>query len=71
MLQEMTRIFPQKVAYIGEKGVTMLIHEEYAKAQKYGLPAVRGKALVAVLMFAFGHGCTDDPLSLDFTDAYG
>ena len=23
---------------------------------------MRGEALVVVLMFAFGHGCTDDPL---------
>jgi hypothetical protein len=62
MLQEMTRIFPQKVAYIGEEGLTALIHEGLAEARKYMFPTVRSEAMVVVLMFAFGHGCTYDPL---------
>jgi hypothetical protein len=62
MLREMARIFPQKVAYTGEEALTALIHEGLAEARKYGFPAVRSKALLVVLMFAFGHGCTEDPL---------
>jgi len=62
MLQEMTRVFPQKAAYIGEEGLTTLIHEGSAEARKYGFPTVRGETLMVVLMFAFGHGCSDDPL---------
>ena len=62
MLQEMTRVFPQKAAYIGEEGLKALIHEGSAQARSYRFPAVRGEALVVGLMFAFGHGCTDDPL---------
>jgi hypothetical protein len=62
MLQEMTRSFPRKVAYLGEERLTALIHEGRAEARKYGFPTLRGEALVVVLMFAFGHGCPDDPL---------
>lgn len=62
MLQEMTRAFPQKAAYIGEEGLTALIREGRAEARKYHFPTVRAEALVVTLMFAFGHGCTDDPL---------
>jgi hypothetical protein len=62
MLQEMTRAFPQKAVYVGEEALTALIHEGIAEARKYGFATVRPKAMVVVLMFAFGHGCTYDPL---------
>ena len=62
MLREMHRAFPQKAAYVGDEQLTTLILEGRAEARKYGFPAVRGEALVGILMFAFGHGCTDDPL---------
>lgn len=62
MLQQMTRIFRQKTAYLGDAALTTLIHEGRAEAQKYGFTATRAQALVVVLMFAFGYGCTDDPL---------
>lgn len=60
--REMTRVFPDKAAYIGEGGLTTLIEEGRSEAQKYLFPTTRGEALVVSLMFAFGHGCTDDPL---------
>jgi hypothetical protein len=62
VLEEMFRIFPQKATYIGEEGLKTLIQEASAEARKYHLPAVRGDTLIVVLMFAFGHGCTADPL---------
>ncbi len=62
MLQEMTRIFPAKAAYVGEQGLTALIHEGSAEARKYHFPPARGDGLLVALMFGFGHGCTDDPL---------
>ncbi len=62
MVQEMTRVFPQKAAYIGDEGLMTLIHEGHAEARKYGLSTVRGETLVLLLMFAFGHGCIDDQL---------
>jgi hypothetical protein len=60
--REMARVFPQKTNYIGEEGITALINEGSSEAAKYGFPTVRGKALIIILMFAFGHGCTDDLL---------
>ena len=62
MLQHMTRIFPQKSAYVGKEALTKLIHEGRTEAQKYGFTTPHAEALIVVLMFAFGHGCTDDPL---------
>lgn len=62
MRQEMARIFPQKTNYIGEDALTALIQEGRAEAQKYRFPTVRGEVLIVALMFAFGHGCTDDLL---------
>lgn len=62
VLQEMTNAFPKKVAYVGEEALMALIYEGQAEARRYHFPTVRGEALVAILMFAFGHGCTDDPL---------
>jgi hypothetical protein len=62
MLQEMNTLFPQKVAYVGEKGLTALIREGRAEAEKYDFHSVRGEVLIVVLMFSFGHGCTNDPL---------
>ncbi len=61
MRREMHRVFPQKTAYIGDQGVTLLIQEGRAKGQKYRFP-IRGEMAVVVLMFAFGHGCTGDAL---------
>lgn len=62
MLQEMADAFPQKVAYIGNEALTALIDEGRAEARRYRFPTARGEALLVVLMFAFGHGCTNDPL---------
>ena len=62
LLQAMTGIFPQKVAYSGEAGLKRLIQEGIAEARKYRFSTVRQETLIVVLMFAFGHGCTDDPL---------
>jgi hypothetical protein len=62
MLREMTGIFPHKAAYLGEEALTALIREGCAVARAASFPTLRGYALVVALMFAFGHGCTDDPL---------
>jgi hypothetical protein len=62
ILEEMKRIFPQKVAYIGESGLGELVEEALAEARLYKFDTVREKVLILTLKFAFGHGCTDDPL---------
>lgn len=58
----MTRMYPQKVAYVGDRGLSALILEGRAEANERGLSSVRHHLLLITLMFAFGHGCTRDPL---------
>jgi len=62
MLQEMHRVFPLKAAYVGEVGLQALIDESMVEARRYRFATPRQEALLVVLKFAFGHGCTDDPL---------
>jgi hypothetical protein len=61
MLDEMRRAFPQKVAYVGVEALTALIQTGRFEGRRYDFPP-RGELLLVVLMFAFGHGCTGDPL---------
>ncbi len=61
LLREMHAIFPQKAAYVGDEGLKALIHAGQTEARKHHLP-IRGEALCVTLMFAFGHGCANDPL---------
>jgi hypothetical protein len=62
LLREMKRIFPTKAAFVGEAGMTAIIDESTAEAERYGFEGVRPAVLLAVLKFALGHGCTDSPL---------
>lgn len=62
LLQDISGIFPQKAAYLGEATLKVLIDEGITVAQRYGFATVRHTTLMAVLMFAFGHGCDEDPL---------
>jgi hypothetical protein len=62
MLREMSRVFPEKAAAVGEAGMRALIGEASAEARNYGLPSPRADAVLVTLMYAFGHGCTNDPL---------
>jgi hypothetical protein len=62
MLREMNRIFPQKTAYVGEPGLRALIDEGIEEARAYYFPTIRETALLVILKYSFGHGCTDDPL---------
>lgn len=62
MLWEMARVYPQKAAYVGEDRLEILIGEGIDVARKRGLSTLPEVALTVLLMFAFGHGCFDDPL---------
>lgn len=62
MLREMQHIFPQKVAFVPEEGLRVLIDQGIAEARRYRFEGVRPIVVLVVLKFAFGHGCTDDPL---------
>ncbi len=62
MLRAMERIYPQKAAYIGEAAMGAIIEEGLAEAGKQGFDETRQQTLLVVLMYSFGHGCTNDPL---------
>jgi hypothetical protein len=62
IVNEMTAAFPQKVDYIGKEGLKELIDSGRATAQKHELSSLRAEALIIILMFTFGRGCTKDPL---------
>lgn len=59
---ELERAFPQKVAYIGQPALEALIYAGMEAARACQFSKAREAALMVVLMFAFGHGCTSDPL---------
>lgn len=62
MIREMKRIFPQKADYVGEPGMRALIDEGINEAREYRFPSTRQTMLLVILKYAFGHGCTNDPL---------
>lgn len=62
MRQEMARIFPRKADFVGDRGMSSLVHSGKTAADKYYFVSPRAQGLVIALMFAFGHGCVDDPL---------
>ncbi|MCY1013797.1 hypothetical protein OV079_51390 [Nannocystis pusilla] len=62
MARQFAAVYLEKVAYVGEPALTNLIVEGVETARDLKAPSARGEALMSVLMFAFGHGCHDDPL---------
>jgi hypothetical protein len=54
-------VFPEKVHYLGEAPILVLAARAMALAGQHGLAPERGPAVLAGLMFAFGHGVTMDP----------
>jgi len=62
LIAEMSRAFPERSEYIGESSLRALIAEGRAEASRYGFTSPRAQALIVILMSAFGHRCTDDPL---------
>jgi len=57
----LNRIHPQKCKYIGQPAFQALIQRGNALTESYALPMPDGIALLVGLMFAFGHGCVNDP----------
>ena len=62
MLAALSLIFPEKAAYVGDANLAELIGEARAEAATYDFQSVRAQVLLVALKYAFGHGCTDDPL---------
>jgi hypothetical protein len=62
ILYEITRAFPQKAAYVGREALITLIKKSQNTALTADFDSVKGQFLLVLLMYAFGHGCTMDPL---------
>jgi len=62
LLREMRWAHPAKVAQVGEFALQALIDEGLVLAEREAFLSTRAQALPVVLMFAFGHGCGNDPL---------
>lgn len=62
LLQHMEKVFPEKVAYVGKESLGLLIYEGRVEAQRFDFPKLRGEALIVMMMFVFGYGCTRSPL---------
>jgi len=62
MLHEIKQLYPQKASYIGDAAVEALILEGVKEARTRRFSNVRSIGMIIILMFSFGHGCTDDPL---------
>ncbi len=62
LLNDMTRAFPEKAAYVTEPNLLRLITEGREEARQQGFQTARAQALIPILKYAFGHRCTEDPL---------
>jgi len=62
LLNEVSRIYPEKFDYLGDNRVKELINEGLSVAQHHDFIEPRHQTLIVCLMFAFGHGCMNDAL---------
>jgi hypothetical protein len=61
-LEELTRGYPQKAAYVGEHGLRALIADAEKACDALQVESSAGRFLLLVLMYGFGHGALTDPL---------
>jgi hypothetical protein len=61
-LATMRRIHPRKYAFVGEPALRELVAAGVDEAAGRGLDAPRDVLLLVALMFAYGQGCTRDPI---------
>ncbi len=59
-LSRMRNLHPKKAELLGDEALKALIAEATALAETAKFEPGRETALIAILMFAFGHGCTTD-----------
>jgi hypothetical protein len=62
LLADMAAIYPEKFRVVGVDALDRLLEAAHAAAKAAGVWTFEGVVLVAVLMFALGHGVLDDPL---------
>ncbi len=58
----LTRVFPEKALYLGDKGLERLILKAAAVSGRYGVANPQGVTLVAAMMFMLGSSFDTDPL---------
>lgn len=61
LVNALYRIHPEKVQILGEYAIAALVDKAYSIAAGQGSGWFDGGPLFACLMFAFGHGCFNDP----------
>jgi hypothetical protein len=61
LIQETSRLYPQKAACVGAQGLEAVIRKAIAGAQMQRFTQIRGVTLVAGLMLSLGYGCGADP----------
>lgn len=55
-------IYPEKAAAVGAAALGRIVERAETAAEAHGVAGRPGRALLAGLMFGFGHGVLDDPL---------
>lgn len=61
-LQAMQLVYPEKAAAVGADALRRIVSLAEAAAARHDIQHPAGRALIAGLMFGFGHGVLDDPL---------
>ena len=62
VIEDLRQAYPKKAAWVGEEGLDILARQAVEEARKLGFATRRQAMLLVVLKFAFGHGCSADPL---------
>lgn len=62
------RLYPQKCEFIGDQAIRKLIQHGKEQVESFTISNTAGLPLLVGLMFAFGHGCTNDPQFSWITD---
>ncbi|AUX44331.1 uncharacterized protein SOCE26_057950 [Sorangium cellulosum] len=61
-LSALERVHPEKYAFVGEPALRELFAAGADEAARHGLEAPRDVLLLVAMMFAYGQGCTSDPI---------
>lgn len=62
LIETLHALHPQKLAYVGQPAMRALIASARAQALSHEMSSPRATGLLLILMSAFGHRCTTDPL---------
>jgi hypothetical protein len=60
-IERAREIYPEKVMVVGAGPLRALLSRAASDASKLGFSSQSGVAVIAGMMFAFGHGCLSDP----------